>query len=74
MIDSRAVSTLGVQPCARLLSGSSRTSFSADTHESRGIDMIGRSRIVNPGPAATGHFAVVETAPELVVHLDDAFR
>ena len=43
-------------------------------HESRGMDMIGQSRIVNPGPAATGHFAMVDTEPELVVRLDDEFR
>ena len=39
-------------------------------HESRGPDRLGRSRIVNPGPAAAGHYAVVETAPELVIRLD----
>ena len=29
-------------------------------HEGRGEDTIGTSRIVNPGPAAGGHYAVVE--------------
>ena len=29
-------------------------------HESRGVDEVGRSRIVNPGPVAAGHHAVVE--------------
>ena len=39
-------------------------------HESRGVDEIGRSRIVNPGPAAAGHFVVVETNGEVVFTLD----
>jgi Icc-related predicted phosphoesterase len=39
-------------------------------HESRGIDAIGRSRIVNPGPVAAGHYAVVEIDGELDVRLD----
>jgi len=29
-------------------------------HEARGEDRVGRTRIVNPGPAAAGHYAVVE--------------
>jgi Icc-related predicted phosphoesterase len=40
-------------------------------HESRAIDQLGRSRIVNPGPAAAGHYAVVDTGAELVVRLDE---
>jgi Icc-related predicted phosphoesterase len=39
-------------------------------HESRGLDELGRSRIVNPGPVAAGHYAVVETNGELGVRLD----
>jgi Icc-related predicted phosphoesterase len=39
-------------------------------HQSRGADMLGCSRIVNPGPASEGHYALVETEPELVVWLD----
>jgi Icc-related predicted phosphoesterase len=39
-------------------------------HESRGPDMIGRSKIVNPGPAAVGHYARIETDPEILVWLD----
>lgn len=39
-------------------------------HESRGEDTIGRSRIVNPGPAAAGHFALVEVATAVAVRLD----
>jgi Icc-related predicted phosphoesterase len=37
-------------------------------HESRGLDEIGRSRIVNPGPVSAGHYAVVDG--ELSVLLD----
>jgi Icc-related predicted phosphoesterase len=39
-------------------------------HESRGLDELGSSRIVNPGPVAAGHYAVVETNGELGVRLD----
>jgi Icc-related predicted phosphoesterase len=40
-------------------------------HESRSADEIGRSRVVNPGPAAAGHYAVVEINETVVVRLDD---
>ncbi len=39
-------------------------------HEARGIDDLGRTKVVNPGPVASGHFAVVEVADELSVELD----
>ncbi|HLF67732.1 MAG TPA: metallophosphoesterase [Gaiellaceae bacterium] len=39
-------------------------------HESRGEDTIGRSRIVNPGPAASGHYALVEVDDAISVALD----
>ena len=39
-------------------------------HESRGEDAIGASRIVNPGPVASGHYAVLEIADTLQVRLD----
>lgn len=39
-------------------------------HESRGEDTIGRSRIVNPGPVASGHYALVEVADSVSVRLD----
>jgi hypothetical protein len=39
-------------------------------HESRGDDRIGASRVVNPGPVAGGHFALVETGDGLEVTLD----
>jgi Icc-related predicted phosphoesterase len=39
-------------------------------HESRGIDEIGGSRVVNPGPAAAGHYAVVEINETVVLRLD----
>ena len=38
-------------------------------HESRGTDTIGRSRIANPGPVASGHYAVVEVADTATVTL-----
>jgi Icc-related predicted phosphoesterase len=43
-------------------------------HESRGMDHIGRSHIVNPGPAASGHYAVVDVGETIDVRLDNAER
>jgi hypothetical protein len=39
-------------------------------HESRGTDMIGGTQVVNPGPAAAGHYAVVEVDGTIAVRLD----
>jgi uncharacterized protein len=39
-------------------------------HEARGEDAIGRTRIVNPGPAFSGHHALVEVGAEVAVRLD----
>ena len=39
-------------------------------HEARSRDEIGRSRIVNPGPAPARHYAVVEVGDEISVSLD----
>jgi Icc-related predicted phosphoesterase len=39
-------------------------------HESRGTDEIGRTQIVNPGPVAAGHYAVVDVDVEVAVRLD----
>ena len=39
-------------------------------HESRGTDEIGRAAIVNPGPAADGHYAVVDVGEKVTVRLD----
>ena len=39
-------------------------------HESRGEDMIGASRIVNPGPVASGHYALIEIGEAVSVILD----
>ncbi len=39
-------------------------------HEARGLDWIGRSRIVNPGPVSAGHYAVLDLDGEPVVRLD----
>jgi len=41
-------------------------------HESRGEDAIGRSRIVNPGPALAGHYALVEVGERVDVTLGRA--
>jgi len=39
-------------------------------HESRAIDLLGHSLVVNPGPVSAGHYAVVETMSQLSVRLD----
>lgn len=39
-------------------------------HEARGTDAIGSSRVVNPGPVAGGHYALVEIADRVEVTLD----
>ena len=39
-------------------------------HESRGTDAIGRTAIVNPGPVAAGHYALLEVDDEVSVRLD----
>ncbi len=39
-------------------------------HESRGEDTIGATRVVNPGPVASGHYALVEVSDTVAVTLD----
>ncbi len=39
-------------------------------HESRGEDDLGRTSVVNPGPVAAGHYALVEIADGVTVTLD----
>lgn len=39
-------------------------------HESRGEDVVGSARIVNPGPVAAGHYALVEVGETVTVTLD----
>ncbi len=39
-------------------------------HESRGIDEVGATRIVNPGPVASGHYALVDVADVVTISLD----
>lgn len=39
-------------------------------HESRAIDELGPTRVVNPGPAAAGHFALVDVGETVSVTLD----
>lgn len=38
-------------------------------HESRGVDMIGRTTVVNCGPAAAGYYAVAELGEQVNVDL-----
>ena len=38
-------------------------------HESRGIDKIGSTVMVNPGPLAWGYYAIVELYEEIKIHL-----
>jgi uncharacterized protein len=39
-------------------------------HESRGLDELGRTHIVNPGPTSAGHYAVVDVDEGVTVQLD----
>ena len=39
-------------------------------HESRGLDSLGSAQIVNPGPVAAGHYALVEVDGAVSVQLD----
>jgi Icc-related predicted phosphoesterase len=39
-------------------------------HEARAEDTIGRSKVINPGPARAGHWAVLEVGDEIGVRLD----
>lgn len=39
-------------------------------HEARGMDQIGSTRVVNPGPATAGHYALVEVGDRVTVTLD----
>jgi Icc-related predicted phosphoesterase len=39
-------------------------------HEARATDEIGRTRVVNPGPASAGHYALVEVDGAVDVRLD----
>jgi uncharacterized protein len=39
-------------------------------HEARGEDVIGRSKVVNPGPVQAGHYALLEVGDEIAVSLD----
>jgi Icc-related predicted phosphoesterase len=41
-------------------------------HEARAVDRLGRSQVVNPGPASAGHYAVVEVGEQVAVRLDGA--
>jgi Icc-related predicted phosphoesterase len=44
--------------------------FCGHIHESRGLDTIGRTQIVNPGPATAGHYALIDVNHEVAVQLD----
>ena len=39
-------------------------------HEARGRDELGRSQVVNPGPAGAGHYAVLDVGDRVTVVLD----
>lgn len=39
-------------------------------HEARGMDDVGATRVVNPGPVASGHHALVEIGDDVSVELD----
>jgi Icc-related predicted phosphoesterase len=39
-------------------------------HEARGVDQLGKTQVVNPGPVASGHYALVEIGDDVSVQLD----
>ena len=39
-------------------------------HEARGVDRIGGTQIVNPGPAGAGHYAIVDIDDAVSVRID----
>jgi Icc-related predicted phosphoesterase len=39
-------------------------------HESRAVDRLGPTQVVNPGPVSAGHYALVEIGETVVVSLD----
>ena len=39
-------------------------------HESRAIDELGPTTVVNPGPVASGHYALVRVDGDVAVELD----
>jgi Icc-related predicted phosphoesterase len=39
-------------------------------HESRAVDRLGPTQVVNPGPVSAGHYAIVEVAGTVSVTLD----
>jgi uncharacterized protein len=39
-------------------------------HEARAVDRIGGTQVVNPGPAAAGHYAIVDIDDAVTVRLD----
>ena len=39
-------------------------------HESRALDRVGATQVVNPGPVASGHYALVEVGETVSVALD----
>ena len=41
-------------------------------HEARAIDRIGRTQVANPGPAAAGHYALVDLGESVTVALEPA--
>jgi Icc-related predicted phosphoesterase len=39
-------------------------------HEARAVDTVGGTQVVNPGPAGSGHYAVVDVGDGVTVRLD----
>jgi len=38
--------------------------------QARGVDQIGRTHVVNPGPTLVGHYAIIDVDGELSIRLD----
>jgi Icc-related predicted phosphoesterase len=44
--------------------------FCGHIHEARGVDFVGETRIVNPGPVSAGHYALLEVGESLSLALE----
>jgi Icc-related predicted phosphoesterase len=44
--------------------------FCGHIHEARGVDFVGETRIVNPGPVSAGHYALLDVGESLSLALE----
>ena len=64
------VAATGWLDVEKLLAGRKYTVFCGHIHEARGIDYIGDTRIVNPGPVSAGHYAVFDVGETFALDVE----